>query len=1129
MNEFRRFNLITGWSVFLISAVVYILTIEPTTSFWDTGEFITSSYKLEVGHPPGAPFFMVLGRLFTLFAMDLQSISVTMNIMSALASAFTILFLFWTITHLARNILIKEESDFTLNNILSMMGAGAVGALAYTFSDTFWFSAVEAEVYATSSLFTAFVFWAILKWENIADEPHSNRWIILIAYLMGLSIGVHLLNLLAIPAIVLVYYFRKYKPTTAGIIASLLISVLILGAMMYVVIPGIVALGSKFELMFVNGFGMAYHSGLLFYSFLLFAALAFGIWYTYQKKKVLWNTILTIFTVIAIGYSSYAVIIIRSNADTPLDESNPDSAFSLLRYLNREQYGDTPIFYGNYFNAPAIERIEGDKVYYKEDGKYVSVEQPNYKYDDKFRGLFPRMWSEQEHHIEQYLFWAGMDEGDLYEVVRDENGNPVRNQDGSFRFDRQRPKDKPSFAQNLRFFFRYQIGYMYMRYFMWNFAGRQNDIQGHGELHKGNWISGIPFVDNARLGSQENLPEHFRDNPGRNAYYFLPLILGILGMIFHYRHHLQDFWVVGLLFLFTGLAIVLYLNQYPIQPRERDYAYAGSFYAFSIWIGFGVLYLINRLGKAAKSLPAILGITLVSLVAVPGLMAAQNWDDHDRSGRYTARDFAYNYLNSTKENAIIFTNGDNDTFPLWYLQEVEDERTDVRVINLSYFTADWYIEQMATRMYESDPVKFGFNRQQYRNGTRDYVMFADNALLMLDEKYKANKRFFENEYQELYDRFISLASASKLPELAPNDYNELQQGIDNISFERFANAVGRVDRRKAELGFDEDGLASLISGIQSMARRLDESHMYLSDALAFLRTDDPRFAEGRYFFPSRKFIIPVDTVALKASGYYDPYPKVTPVPEIRFELLGRRGLGKNSLMILDLIDQISRDGWNRPVYFAITASRDVFMDLDPYLHREGLGYRLLPATGSDNDMFAGNVTADVMYENLMNKFRWGNIEDPNVYLDENNLRMLTNFRYTFATLANALHEEGDDEAAREVLEECLSLMSNDRVPYNSAIIPLIQIYYSLGDNDKAAEIIREYSAMLDQELSYFSELRGENKRRMALTEGDMSFASRNLMSLYSIASNFGDNELSAELMEILMKSEGNPGGMLPLR
>ncbi|HYW95803.1 MAG TPA: DUF2723 domain-containing protein [Bacteroidales bacterium] len=1129
MKSFRSFNLITGWIIFIIAAVVYLMTIEPTASFWDCGEFITSSYKLEVGHPPGAPFFMVLGNFFMIFTSNAAKVSVAMNSMSALASAFAILFLFWTITHLARKIILVNDDDYTLPRILAVMGAGAVGALAYTFSDTFWFSAVEAEVYGTSSLFTAFVFWAILKWENEADNPRANKWIILIAYLMGLSLGVHLLNLLAIPAIVFVVYFRKYKPTVWGIIASLLISVGLLGAMMYLIIPGFVGLGAALELVFVNGMGLPYQSGLITYAILLFVVLGFLVYYTHKRRLVLWNTVVLVVTVLAIGYSSYAVILIRSNADTPLDESNPDTAFNLLSYLNRDQYGQTPLFYGNYFNAPAIEQIEGRPKYYRENGKYVKVTTPDYKYHPDFKGFFPRMWSEQDQHINKYLYWGGMKESDLFEPMRDQNGNPVRGQNGQYRFDRSKPLAKPSFAANLRFFFRYQIGYMYLRYFMWNFAGRQNDIQGHGELTNGNWISGIPFIDDARLGPQNLAPDYLKNNRAHNTYFLLPLILGLIGLFFHYKYHNKDFWVVALLFLFTGLAIVVYLNQYPLQPRERDYAYAGSFYAFAIWVGLGVLGLIRYLSKNYKSMVAVGGVTLASLILVPGIMAEQNWDDHDRSGRYTARDFAYDYLNSCEKNAVIFTNGDNDTFPLWYIQEVEGVRTDVRVINLSYFTADWYIEQMTHRMYESDPVKFSLTFDEYRNGTRDYVLLGKNTLSLLDEKYDANKTYFRSEYAELYNRFLDMAAKSKLPEVAAKDYNQLKKGPDVIHIELFANALGKINRRRNELGFNTGDMDKLISDVESMARRIDDSAMPLDDGLTFITSDNPRFKTGRYFFPGSKFVIKVDTAALVKNGVVTDAQRARMTDEMRFDLSSRRGVPKNLLMIMDLVNEVNKGDWQRPVYYAITASRDNYLDLEKYLHREGLGYRLLPVTGNNDDLFTGSVNTDVMYDKVMNVFRWGNIDDPSVYLDENNLRMLTNFRYTFATLANALASEGKKDSANAVLDKCMKLMPNSRVPYNASMMPIIQIYYTMDEPEKANTIIREFSSMIDRELYYYEGLMNAKPNTFSLSEGDYRFATRNLLSMFSLANSFNQQDMAQELMTKLQAHNADFPGLMNMQ
>lgn len=719
MEQYKRYNLITGWFTFLVSAVVYLLTIEPTASFWDCGEFISASYKMLVGHPPGAPFFMIMGRFFTLFGGGPQHAALMVNVMSALASAFTILFLFWTITHLARKIWMTGEDTQESWRIWAVMGAGLVGALAYTFSDTFWFSAVEGEVYAMSSLFTAVVFWAILKWENVSDQPHSNRWLILIAYLMGLSIGVHLLNLLAIPAIVLVYYFKKYEVTRANTLKALLISGLLLGGILYGIIPGVVKVASWFELFFVNELGFDFNTGTLVYAFLLIAAIVWAIWYTYRKEMVIVNTLVTGVAVILIGYSSFAMIVIRSAANPTMDQNSPDDVFSLMGYLNREQYGERPLIYGQNYNSPldrkAMESDKGKPLYIKKEGRYVVAEyRPEYKYDSNTTLPFPRMYSRDGRHIEEYKRWTNL------------KGRPVRIQDDAT--GQMKTIQVPTFGENIRFFINYQLIHMYFRYFMWNFSGRQNDIQGHGEINKGNWITGISFVDNLMYGNQNLLPDSMKQNKARNAYFMLPLILGIAGMWFQYRKGSEgkrQFWMVMLLFFLTGLAIVIYLNQSPLQPRERDYAYAGSFYAFAIWIGLGVLALAEWIQKYLNRQNAAIAATAVTLVAVPGVMAAQNWDDHDRSGRYIARDLAYNYLNSCDENAIIFTNGDNDTFPLWYIQEVEGVRTDVRVCNLSYLQTDWYIDQMKRKAYLSNPLPIAASHHQYVTGSRDVVYLID--------------------------------------------------------------------------------------------------------------------------------------------------------------------------------------------------------------------------------------------------------------------------------------------------------------------------------------------------------------------------------------------------------------------
>lgn len=712
--DFKKVNIITGWVVFAIASLVYLLTIGPTTSFWDCGEFIATAFKLEIGHPPGAPLFMMLGKFFALFSFgNLENVAITMNILSALASSFTILFLFWSITHLARK-LFKNQDSLTLTENILVIGAGLVGALTYTFTDSFWFSAVEAEVYALSSLFTAVVFWAILKWENVANEPYSNRWLILIAFLMGLSIGVHILNLLALPAIALVYYFKKYEFTTKGFISAILISFGIVAIMLFGVIQLTIKLAMASELFFTNVVGLPYHFGALIFILILIAALVYGIWRTQQKGKVLWNTIFLVVTIVMIGYSSILIIPIRSQADPPLDENNPENTISLLSYVNREVYGQRPLLHGQYYNAEPVEYKDGKNFYYQKDGKYeIADTRTKYVYDERFTTFFPRMYNSLEpKYIDAYKRWGKVKGTPIQVMGADGQATTVY---------------KPTFTENMRFFFRYQLGHMYVRYFMWNFAGRQNDSQGHGDITAGNWITGINFLDAARLGPQDNLPDSIDKNKANNKYFALPLLLGLIGAWFYYKRERKGFWIVTLLFIMTGAAIIVYMNEVPVTPRERDYIYVGSFYAFAMFIGIGVIYLHELFSKIIKGPGGAIAATAVCLVLVPGLMAVENWDDHDRSGRYVAHDFAYNYLAGLDDNAIVFTNGDNDTFPLWYMQEVENFRTDVRVACMPFMPQEWYIQQMKRKYYESEPLPISMEYEQFRQGKRGYVRIQQNS------------------------------------------------------------------------------------------------------------------------------------------------------------------------------------------------------------------------------------------------------------------------------------------------------------------------------------------------------------------------------------------------------------------
>ncbi len=737
MKEYKKWNNILGWAIFIVATSVYLLTLEPTASWWDCGEYIATAFKLQVGHPPGAPTFQLIGRFFSLLALgDTQNVARMINSMSAISSGLTIMFLFWTITMFAKKI-VQRTGEISRGKMLAIFGSGIVGAMAYTFSDSFWFSAVEGEVYAMSSLFTAVTFWAILKWDSVADEKHSLRWIIFITFIIGVSIGVHLLSLLSIPAITYIYYFRKYKVTRNGFFLVGILSIVILAIVMYVIIPEIVNLAGIFELFFVNTIGLPFNSGTIIYFILLLGGIFWAHRYTVRKHKPVLNAVILGLIFLLIGYSSFFMLIIRANANTPINENDPQDAISLLSYLNREQYGTYPIFYGPYYNAPVVGYEDGTPVYVKDTkkGKYVITDdkkETEAVYDSRFETIFPRMWSNQKSSHIQYYKEYGHITGKPITVTKPDGSTETRY--------------CPTFGENLRFFFSYQVGFMYLRYFMWNFVGRQNNIESQGEIEDGNWISGINFIDKIRLGDQSDLPISAK-NPAHNKFYFLPLLLGLIGFFFQLNSSKRDTWVVTLLFLMTGLAIVIYLNQYPMQPRERDYAYAGSFYAFAIWIGLGVLAIFESLRKYIHNKDAAIavGVTILTFGLVPGIMGQQGWDDHNRAGKYATRDFAFNYLKGCDKNSVLITYGDNDTFPLWYAQEVEGYHTDVRVLNHMLASGYWYAQQMFNKVYDSDPLPLTLSYDQYENGVNNYIPIIQHPSL-------------EGEYTELKDLINFVAS-----------------------------------------------------------------------------------------------------------------------------------------------------------------------------------------------------------------------------------------------------------------------------------------------------------------------------------------------------------------------------------
>jgi hypothetical protein len=1050
MKNYKLINNISGWTVFLIAAFTYLKTIEPTASLWDCGEFIASAFKLEVGHPPGNPVFMVMANFFTQFAGgNVSRVAVMVNAMSALASAFTILFLFWTITHLARKMILRESNDYNYFRITAVMAAGIVGALSYTFSDSFWFSAVEGEVYASSSLFTALVFWAILKWEDVASEKNADRWIILIAFLMGLSIGVHLLNLLAIPAIVLVYYFKKFEFSWRGLLFSLATSVILLSLLMFGIMPGVVTISSKFDWFFINTLGLPANSGMAFHMVFLFTVLSLAVyfsfnsantskngvfaiaaliltgiwvisgspvlnvlvlliisgvtWYMAGKSRSVMNTVLTAILVILIGYSSNAIIVIRASAGTPLNENNPSNPFSLLYFLNREQYGQRPLFRGAVYNAPVTDYKEGKPKYALENGKYIITGHDLERvYDPRFVTLFPRMWSDQSDHEAIYGEWGKVKGTPIQ--VEDQNGE-------------KKVIRKPTFIENMRFMFSYQFGYMYFRYFMWNFSGKQNDTQGTGGAVNGNWLTGINFLDEPRLGTPD-LPADLRNDTSSNKYYLLPFLLGIAGLFYQFNRDNKNWGIILLLFIMTGIAIVFYLNQYPNQPRERDYAYAGSFYFYSVWIGLGVLAVFEGISRFIGEKIASPAAAAVCTLAVPVLMGVENWDDHDRSGRYLARDVAFNYLNSCASGAILFTNGDNDTFPLWYAQEVENKRTDVRVCNLMLLNTDWYISQMKNRTYESAPLPVTLPQKKYYDGINNQIFIVEKT----------------------------------------KDPVDIATVIDWVKSE---NKGTKVQVSSSEL--------------------LD-------------------------IIPTRTIRIPVDKSIVIASGTVKPQDSAKIVPYIDIKLKGNSIL-KSQLIVLDIL---AHNNWQRPVYF-VTGYHNDALGLEEYFQLEGLAFRLVPVKSPNKSWLDyGRIDPDILYDNMIKKFVWGGAKEKGVNIDYNHKRTLivVKARMNYARLAKALIAEGKNERALEVLDYCMEMLPIEKLSYDPYVADVIEAYFAAGANEKALALCQAMTVYYYGHLDYYLK---QNQYIIRSAEFEIQTAIQYTSRVANACKENGKPELSEEI------------------
>lgn len=958
--NYLKINNLLGWTCFLLSLLTYILTLEPTTSFWDSGEFIASAYKLQIVHQPGAPLFIMIAKVFSLLASDKSQVAFWTNMSSAVASAATILFLFWTITALAKKTLLAGGKELTKSQTMIIMGTGLVGALAYAFSDSFWFSAVETEVYALSSLCTAIVFWGILKWDQHADEPGADKWIVFIAYIIGLSIGVHLLNLLVIPAIALVYYFRRTRKTTRrGTLTALLIGGLMLLFVQYGVILYLVKAAAYFDLFFVNTLGFGFGSGVIVFAALIIVGLTYGIHYSISKVKPALNLAFICLTFIILGFSSYAMIVIRAKANPTLNNYHADNVFRLLDYLSREQYISQPLLYGPYFNSQAIDVKENGTLYRKEGDKYVPGAK-SYEYVYDRNTVFPRMYSDDPQDVRFYREWMKLNDA-----------------------------KSPTFIDNLGFLFSYQTGFMYARYFLWNFAGRQNDNQGDGSNISGNWISGIKPLDALHLGTQDNLPPSIKENNAHNRFYFLPLILGLIGAFWHFKRNQKDAGVVGLLFFFTGIAIVLYINQNPIEPRERDYAYVGSFYAFAIWIGLGVAAIADTLRRKLSASAAGIGAIVIGLLAAPFIMAEQGWNDHNRSEKTTARDFAKNYLDSCAPNAILFTFGDNDTYPLWYAQEVEGIRPDVRLVNLSLLSADWYIRQMKEKVNQAEALPISMPDSKYVHGVRDMIRYYD---------YKVEGPV---ELKSIFEVLTSDEEGDKLTM--------------------------------------QDGSNDNILPTKSFKMTIDPNQVITTKTVNADQAD--KIAQSLEWTYNKNFV------------------------------------SKSELAMLDIL---IHNNWKRPVYFASTVPSDSYIGLDKYLYNEGFAYRLLPLKSSSGDSDSTSrsdvlIHTDAMYNNMMNKFEWGNMKKAS-YLDPESTGMIAVSIRSFNDLAESLLKEGKTAEAKKVMLKLQEVIPDKNFLYHFILYrySTADLLYQVDEIQRANKLVENTADYIITELNYLADLSNQN-------------------------------------------------------